>query len=587
MAEWTFSGGAAERVRAAAAALRHRPGVLVTGPAGSGRTRFARELLAATAERHGPGAWVTATAAGATVPLGAFAALSASAEVTAAAEQVAARCRGVLAVDDAHLLDPASLALVHRLVATRAVPVIVTARTAGPLVDLWKDGRLERVDVDVPAPAQLHELLEAGLGDQVESGTAARLHELTGGDLALVRSLVADETAAGRLRRVAGVWLWTGEPELSPRTVDLLDAHLPVDAAACPAVEVVAARGSVRPGELDRLVGATAVETAERAGLLREQDGLVTLTVPLLGRLVRERAGTIRMRRLGAAPLPAPRPPVADAVATAAALAARGRLDAATRALRDAVAVNTADGAPTGPIQLQFAVVLGMRGDAAGAAAALALSTGCRRQHLIARAWAAAAAGAVSEAAAHARHAAVLARDDADRDAEVAALHAAVRFGDPGGAARLAALADTVPGADLAAAHAGALADDDGPALDTVARRLAERGALPAAADAVAQAAAAHHRAGARGSAIASAARAEELARRCGGAVTPALRAAARPLPLTAREREVTSLAAGGMSNKEIAARLVVSVRTVEGHLYRACAKLHVDTRAALEAVLG
>jgi DNA-binding CsgD family transcriptional regulator len=41
------------------------------------------------------------------------------------------------------------------------------------------------------------------------------------------------------------------------------------------------------------------------------------------------------------------------------------------------------------------------------------------------------------------------------------------------------------------------------------------------------------------------------------------------------------------LSNKEIAARLVVSVRTVEGHLYRACAKLHVETRAELEGVLG
>jgi DNA-binding CsgD family transcriptional regulator len=201
-----------------------------------------------------------------------------------------------------------------------------------------------------------------------------------------------------------------------------------------------------------------------------------------------------------------------------------------------------------------------------------------RRQQQVAGAWVAAAAGAVSQAAALAQRAAVPARDDADGNDEVVALHAAVCFGDPDGAARPAALADTV---------AAALAAADGAALDAVAARLSDRGALPAAADAAAQAAQAHANAGSRGPAVASAARALELARRCGDAVTPALRAAARPLPLTVREREITSLAAGGMSSKEIAARLAVSVRTVEDHIYRACAKPHVDTRAGLEAVLG
>jgi DNA-binding CsgD family transcriptional regulator len=496
----------------------------------------------------------------------------------------------VLVVDDAHMLDTASLALVHRLVDTRTVPVVVTARTAGPLTTLWKDGRLDRIDLAVPTATELRDLLEATLGGQVEASGAARLHALTGGDLALAYSLVTEETVARRLRRVAGVWLWTGEPQLCPRTIDLLDAHLPVGGDARPAVEVVAARGTVAPDVLAQLAGDAAVEAAERAGLLSEVDGGVRLAVPLLGTLVRDRAGTTRMRRLGARPVPeAGTPPASEALAVAARLAIHGRLRAATRTLRDAVAVHTATGGATGPIHLQLAEVLGMRGDAAGAATELAAAglSGSRRQHLLAGAWAAAAAGAVSEACALARHAAVLARDDADREAEVTALHAAVRFGDPGSAERLATLASRLPDAGPAAAHAAALADADGGALDAVSRKLVERGALPAAADAAAHAAAAHKRAGARGSAVASAGRAQDLAHRCDDAVTPALRAAARPLPLTAREREVTSLAAGGLSNKEIAARLVVSVRTVEGHLYRACAKLHVETRAELEGVLG
>jgi DNA-binding NarL/FixJ family response regulator len=86
--------------------------------------------------------------------------------------------------------------------------------------------------------------------------------------------------------------------------------------------------------------------------------------------------------------------------------------------------------------------------------------------------------------------------------------------------------------------------------------------------------------------ALAAAALAEQLARRS-GAGTPALAVAARPLPLTVREREIVVLAARGLSNRDIAERLTVSVRTVEGHLYRAGLKLGVSVRTALAGVVG
>ena len=59
------------------------------------------------------------------------------------------------------------------------------------------------------------------------------------------------------------------------------------------------------------------------------------------------------------------------------------------------------------------------------------------------------------------------------------------------------------------------------------------------------------------------------------------------PLPLTRREREVANLAARGLSNQEIAERLVISARTVGNHLQRAYAKLGVSGRDELRKIPG
>jgi DNA-binding NarL/FixJ family response regulator len=63
--------------------------------------------------------------------------------------------------------------------------------------------------------------------------------------------------------------------------------------------------------------------------------------------------------------------------------------------------------------------------------------------------------------------------------------------------------------------------------------------------------------------------------------VTPDERLAA----LTAREREVMVLAAEGLSNTEIAERLVVSPLTVRTHVQRAMTKLHARDRAQLVVI--
>jgi DNA-binding CsgD family transcriptional regulator len=53
-------------------------------------------------------------------------------------------------------------------------------------------------------------------------------------------------------------------------------------------------------------------------------------------------------------------------------------------------------------------------------------------------------------------------------------------------------------------------------------------------------------------------------------------------VPLTPREREIVTLISEGLSTREIADRLSLSVRTVEGHIYRAMARTGMASRDEL-----
>ncbi|MEU0569985.1 LuxR C-terminal-related transcriptional regulator [Nonomuraea sp. NPDC005983] len=59
------------------------------------------------------------------------------------------------------------------------------------------------------------------------------------------------------------------------------------------------------------------------------------------------------------------------------------------------------------------------------------------------------------------------------------------------------------------------------------------------------------------------------------------------PSPLTARETETAQLVAQGMSNKEIAATLVIAQRTAEGHIERILSKLGFTSRAQIAVWIG
>jgi len=295
---------------------------------------------------------------------------------------------------------------------------------------------------------------------------------------------------------------------------------------------------------------------------------LRALTAGLAGRMATFQGAVIDGRRLGelglaicreTGQLPASQFPGAAYALAAAQMGDAGTAAWALAAIREAGAPGPIYGHETGLAEAWWSAAEGRSSDARGQAAATARRDGECGMHGL----------------------------------EVLALLELVRLGGAADAApRLAAVADVVDGrlAPVVTAQAAARAAGDAPGLDTAAAELEGCGFLLAAAEAAAAAASAHHGAGRRGSEATARGRARSLAARCPGAHTPDLGdlgTDAALASLTGREREVAGLAARGLSNREIAEALFVSVRTVTTHLHRAYAKLGVNDRARLDALLN
>ena len=207
------------------------------------------------------------------------------------------------------------------------------------------------------------------------------------------------------------------------------------------------------------------------------------------------------------------------------------------------------------------------------------------------RAWLLAARGELASARQLLVEVADAVRPDGLWNFETGVVHDLVRFGDPGAAVeRLDELARIVEGpyVHALAVHARAATDEDlvlyGQAVD----EFEAMECLALAAEAATELAELYRRAGDPRAAAAMGQRALRSIELAGGVRTPGLMRGSGVEPLTAREREVAMLAAGGLSSKGIAERLIVSKRTVDSHLDRVYRKLGVTGRDQItEALLS
>ncbi|MFD6169456.1 LuxR family transcriptional regulator AbsR2 [Streptomyces coeruleorubidus] len=549
---WPFAGREDELELVRRSLAGGRRGIVVTGPAGCGKTRLVTEALRGIDCARAAGTPETRA-----IPFAAFAHLLPEPVTLHRAVQLLSGMR-TLVVDDAQLLDDASAALVHQLAVHGRTRLLVVATDGSPVPGaisrLWTGELLPRLALERLPEEETAQLLAAAGAGPLEPLTVNRLRRLSQGDLRLLRDLLG--AVRGLLTPVPGTGerAWRGPVPLTTavreRTAQVLGRTCPLERETLDRL-AFAEPLSQTLDDLD--LGA--LEVLESDGLIEVDDlGGVRLAHPLHGPVLRAAAGRLRARRLARTP-----DAYASALDTESAALAR-RID------RDDVrAMPTPVGewlvAEGGPLPGRYAAVRarfarlrgevreaeawareGLRGDPGDASCRDELSRAC---------------------------APVDSRGDLDLEA----------LTDPYDAVRLGApekVIDRLTG--VFARHADALTRADGPALDEVAEELERRGFTLFAAEAHAQAVRAHRDPSA---ARHSRTRAVALARRCQGARTPALSGLVLG-ELTARQRQIVTLAAAGLSNRQIAERLTLSIRTVGNHLYSAYARLGASDRGAL-----
>lgn len=300
-------------IRRALAGANNHGGVVMVGPAGVGKTRLAREMLSCADAAGERTHWIVGTESARRVPLGAFTKTITDAMCNPLPDVrriissfVAQQHRGrvLIGVDDAHLLDGLSAHVVHQLAQSRSVRLLVTIRAGeiapDAITTLWKDGLLSRLDL---APFDLQatrEFVEATLGSAVDSLSAKRFWKLTDGNPLFLTQVLKDQIAAGRMRQVAGVWMWDEGVAVSPSVGDLMAQQL---GQLTPALmRVVDTLSQCEPLGLDLLcdlVDRNDLVVAEQLHLIAvERNGTkrsVRLAHPLFGEIRRADAGELHL----------------------------------------------------------------------------------------------------------------------------------------------------------------------------------------------------------------------------------------------------------------------------------------------------
>lgn len=267
-------------------------GVSIHGSPGVGRTRFLAEVVAATpSSRRLLQAVGTTTTR--TIALGAFAHLldgtlvlpsgpssafegdaARHALVTNAANVIIAGGPVVVAIDDAHLLDPTSITLLQMLASSEDVSIALTVcsseTTPDSLSMLWRHERLARVDLAPLTLESTNALLQIALAAPVDGRAARLLFDASAGLPLLLREIVRTALDHGTLILVDGVWRLRGPLPLADRVTELASQRIDTyDEAEIAVLELLAVVGPTPLGLVELMASDSTLERLEAEALVR------------------------------------------------------------------------------------------------------------------------------------------------------------------------------------------------------------------------------------------------------------------------------------------------------------------------------
>ncbi|WP_043447200.1 LuxR C-terminal-related transcriptional regulator [Arthrobacter sp. L77] len=259
-------------------------GVLIVGPPGVGKTAIAR-VVAAQLDSTSHVILIRGSAAMAATPYGALSVLLMDVDPVGSVESLpmlqslhsALRSRArnrpvVLVVDKVHHFDDPSTRVLSYLAEVGAVRLLVACdgphAAAARFFDLWRTGRLVRVDIGPLTFERQRSLLGHLLGAPLSGTAAVELWRASRGNPRSLQAAVRGSIAAEVLARTDEAWVWhdAGQGLALQGTDGAPDAAALSDEAAS-ALDVVAVAGPVPLDALLLFCGAEVVDELEEAGV--------------------------------------------------------------------------------------------------------------------------------------------------------------------------------------------------------------------------------------------------------------------------------------------------------------------------------